>query len=128
MTETGLVELRFWALIVLSLAVPTGLYLLLRKHRAISPGTTLLLGATLVAVAAVDTGLLHSLASGAASSLTHLDDLFASEMAIGLYLVPALFGGVGIDLISTVLRNHLQAAEQRYRSGHGGHNGKMDGD
>lgn len=120
MTETALVELRFWALIVLSLAVPVGLYALLRKRRAISPGTTLLLGVTLVTVAAVDTGLLHSLASGAASTVTRLDDVFASEMAIGLYLVPALFGGVGIDLISTVLRNHLQAAEHRYRSGHKG--------
>ena len=123
MTETGFVELRFWSLIVLSLAVPTGLYMLLRKHRAISPGTTLLLGVTLVAVAAIDTGLLHSLASGAASTVTRLDDLFASEMAIGLYLVPALFGGVGIDLISTVLRNHLQAAEHRHRAGRAGRKG-----
>ncbi|MDM0005767.1 hypothetical protein QTI51_21090 [Variovorax sp. J22G73] len=120
MTETGLVELRFWALIALSLAVPVGLYALLRKRRAISTRTTLLLGVTLVTVAAVDTGLLHSLASGAAQTVTKLDDVFASEMAIGLYLVPALFGGVGIDLISTVLRNHLQAAEHRHRSGHKG--------
>lgn len=117
MTETGLVELRFWLLIVLSLAVPAGLYALLRRRGAISSGTTLLLGVTLVAVAAIDTGLLHSLASGAASTVTKLDDVFASEMAIGLYLVPALFGGVGIDLISTVLRSHLQAAEHRYRAG-----------
>lgn len=120
MTETGLVELRFWALIALSMAVPVGLYALLRKRRAISTRTTLLLGVTLVTVAAVDTGLLHSLASGAAQTVTKLDDVFASEMAIGLYLVPALFGGVGIDLISTVLRNHLQAAEHRHRSGHKG--------
>jgi EamA domain-containing membrane protein RarD len=120
MTETGLVELRFWALIALSLAVPVGLYALLRKRRAISTRTTLLLGVTLVTVAAVDTGLLHSLASGAAQTVTKLDDVFASEMAIGLYLVPALFGGVGIDLISTVLRNHLQVAEHRHRSGHKG--------
>jgi EamA domain-containing membrane protein RarD len=120
MTETGLVELRFWALIALSLAVPVGLYALLRRRRAISTRTTLLLGVTLVTVAAVDTGLLHSLASGAAQTVTKLDDVFASEMAIGLYLVPALFGGVGIDLISTVLRNHLQAAEHRHRSGHKG--------
>jgi hypothetical protein len=120
MTETGWVELRFWVLILLSLAVPTGLYALLYKRRAISSGTTLLLGVTLVTVAAVDIGLLHSLASGAGSTATKLDDVFASEMAIGLYLVPALFGGVGIDLISTVLRNHLQAAEHRYRSGEKG--------
>jgi EamA domain-containing membrane protein RarD len=120
MTETGLVELRFWALIALSLAVPVGLYALLRKRRAISTRTTLLLGVTLVTVATVDTGLLHSLASGAAQTVTKLDDVFASEMAIGLYLVPAMFGGVGIDLISTVLRNHLQAAEHRHRSGHKG--------
>lgn len=116
MSGSVFVELRFWALMLMSFGVPTALYFTLHRRRAISPRTVLLLGLTLVGVAAADTSLLRSLQIEAAKTASTLDDFFASEMAIGLYLVPALFGGVGIDLISSVLRAHLQAAEHRYRS------------
>ena len=113
MTASVFAELRFWVLVLVSFVLPACLYALLHRRRAISQRTALLLGLTLVAIAAADTGLLHSLQMDTSSSR---DDFFTSEMAIGLYLVPALFGGVGIDLISSVLRNHLQAAEHRHRS------------
>lgn len=116
MSGSVFVELHFWVLILISFGVPAGLYATLRRRRAISPRTVLLLGLTLVGIAATDTSLLRGLQIDAARTASRLDDFFTSEMAIGLYLVPALFGGVGIDLISSVLRGHLQAAEHRYRS------------
>ena len=44
------------------------------------------------------------------------DNFFDSELAVRLYLIPALFGGIGIDLVSSVFRRHLEAAEHRYKS------------
>lgn len=116
MSGSVFVELHFWVLMLMSIGVPAALYATLHRRRAISPRTVLLLGLTLVGVAAADTSLLRGLQVEAARTPSSIDDFFASEMAIGFYLVPALFGGVGIDLISSVLRAHLQAAEHRYRS------------
>lgn len=115
MTNPVFMEVRFWALILMSLVLPACLYAMLHTRRAISQRTVLLLGLTLVGIAAADTGLLRSLQTEALRTASVLDDFFASEMAIGFYVVPALFGGIGIDLVSSVLRNHLRAVEQQHR-------------
>jgi hypothetical protein len=52
-------------------------------------------------------------------SASFIDDaLFASELSLALYLLPALFGGIGINLVSHVLVNHLVQAEKRFKSEH----------
>jgi hypothetical protein len=119
MTLTGsvFVELRFWLLVVVSVVLPLALFLGLHKRRAISPRSVFWLGLTLVAIAATDVAMMRSLQLAAAQSPSHLDDFLASEVAVGLYLIPALFGGIGIDLISSVFRRHLEAAEHRYSAG-----------
>jgi len=42
------------------------------------------------------------------------DALFVSEVRVALYLLPALFAGLGINVISHVLTTHLVAAEKRF--------------
>ena len=44
--------------------------------------------------------------------------MFLSEVSLALYLLPAMFGGIGINVISHVLIDHLLDAEKRFRDSH----------
>ena len=46
------------------------------------------------------------------------DAVFVSEVRLALFLLPALFAGVGINLISHVLIRHLQKAEAQFETEH----------
>lgn len=77
--------------------------------------TVLSLGVLLILLAGVDIFLLQQLNGFAQTSPSLADDaLFVSELSIALYLLPALFAGLGINLISHVLINHLVDAERRF--------------
>ncbi|MEJ8853110.1 hypothetical protein WKW79_00930 [Variovorax robiniae] len=116
MTGSVFVELRFWVAVIVSFVVPLCLYLSLRKRRAISPASVFWLGVTLIVIAAADVCMLHGLQMATSKSTSRFDNFFDSELAVGFYLIPALFGGIGIDLVSSVFRRHLEAAEHRYKS------------
>ena len=112
-------QLEFWLLVLLSIVVPTGIYWGLLVARAVSRWTVLLLGLALVLVAAVDLYLLQHLAAMAKASPSLADDaVFASEITIGLYVLPALFAGVGVNVISHVLLRHVTEAENRFDLDH----------
>ena len=113
------VEFYFWLLVVCSLILPVVIYLVLLFKRAVSRATVLVLGLTLVAIAGMDVFLLQRLATMSKLSPSLLDDaVFNSEVTIGFYLLPALFAGIGIDVISHVLIRHLDRAEKRFRREH----------
>lgn len=115
MSSTVFVEIRFWLLVAFSLVVPLTIYVALLRKRAVSRVTVLLFGFALVVMAGVDVYLLQILARLAKLSESVADDaLFNSEMSVGLYLLPVLFGGVGVNLVSHVLVSHLQGAEKRF--------------
>jgi hypothetical protein len=112
-------EFYFWLLVVCSLILPAVIYLALLFKRAVSRATVLILGLTLVAISGVDVFLLQRLAAMSKLSPSLLDDaVFNSEVTIGFYLMPALFAGIGIDIISHVLMRHLDRAEKRFRREH----------
>jgi hypothetical protein len=112
-------ELYFWLLVVCSLVVPTAIYIVLLYRRAVSRATILILGLTLVAIAGVDVFLLQRLEAMSKLSPSLLDDaVFNSEVTIGFYLLPALFAGIGIDVISHVLIQHLDRAQNVFRREH----------
>ena len=121
MSQSVFVELRFWALVVFSLVLPAGLYAGLLATRSISRGAVLAFGVVLVLVlvAGVDVYLLQTLASLARGTHSLADDaLFLSEVRIALYVLPLMFGGIGVNLISHVLLRHLFEAETRFESEH----------
>ena len=73
----------------------------------------------LVLIAGVDVYLLQSLSSLAKTSPSLADDaLFVSELSIALYVLPVVFGGIGVNLISHVLLRHLTEAEKRFEREH----------
>jgi hypothetical protein len=119
MSFTVFVELRFWLLVTFSLVVPAVIYGVLLVKRAVSRGTVLLLGLTLVAIAGFDLYLLQSLAATAKASASLADDaVFLSELTIGLYLLPAVLAGIGMNVISHVLIRHLEEAERQFEREH----------
>ncbi|MEO8670829.1 MAG: hypothetical protein ABI411_05905 [Tahibacter sp.] len=119
MSTTVFVELRFWLLIVFSLVLPTGIYIALLAKKAISRMTVLAFGVVLVAIAGFDVYLLQSLASAARLTESLADDtFFVSELSVALYVLPAMFGGIGVNIISHVLVQHLVNAEHRFSRQH----------
>lgn len=116
---TVFVELKFWLLVIFSLVAPIAIYLVLLATRAISRSTVLVLGLTLVAIAGFDLYLLRSLVAMARVTPSLTDDaMFLSEVTVGLYLLPALFAGIGINVISHVLIQHLSQAERQFEDEH----------
>jgi len=114
-TTTVFTELKFYALILFSLFVPLAVYAALFVKRTISQAGVLVLGIALIAIAGIDVYLLRSLETMAQATSSLSDDaFFVSELSLALYLLPALFGGTGINLISHVLIRHLTAAERRH--------------
>jgi hypothetical protein len=119
MSATVFTEMKFWLLIVFSLVLPLGIYGVLLAKRAISRYTVLIFGFTLVVIAGLDVYLLQSLAASAKLTPSLADDaVFLSEVSLALYLLPAMFGGIGINVISHILVKHLVEAEKRFQDEH----------
>ena len=117
LSNTVFTQAEFWVLIAFSVVLPFLIYWRLLSTRAIAQSSILLLGLALVAIAGVDVYLLQRLAALARHSPSLSDDaLFLSELSLALYLLPALFGGIGINLVSHVLLKHLGAAEKRFEN------------
>lgn len=69
----------------------------------------------LILISGIDVFLLQRLAVRAKESASLLDDyVFSSELSVALYLLPALFAGVGVNAISHILISHLIESEKRY--------------
>lgn len=116
---TVFTEIKFWLLIAFSIFIPFGIYGVLMLKRAISRRSVFCFGLALVAIAGLDFYLLQSLANLAKHTVSLADDsVFVSELTIALYIVPAMFGGIGINVISHVLIGHLSAAERRFAKEH----------
>jgi hypothetical protein len=112
-------EARFFLLVIFSLLLPAGVFAILLIKRMISRISVTLFGLALILLAGIDVVLLQSLAKSAESSLSLLDNrLFASELSAGLYLLPAVFAGIGVNILSHILITHLVEAEQKYEQVH----------
>ena len=115
MSPTAFVEVKFWLFAACSVVVPVVIYGVLLAKRAVSHLTVLVLGLMLVVIAGVDLYLMQGLIATSKVTPSLADDaVFASEVTIALYLLPALFAGIGINLISHVLIRHLGPAERAY--------------
>ncbi len=115
MNTTVFAEVRFWLLILFSLVLPFGIYGVLLVKKVISPRAVMFLGFVLVAIAGIDLYLLRHLANAARATPSLADDaLFLSELSVALYLLPAMFGGIGVNLVSHALVRHLTEAERRF--------------
>ena len=119
MSESVFFETRFILLVLCSFIFPISLYVLMMWKQAISRKTVLLLAFVMMLIAGCDVFLLQHLKVLAESTPSKLDNLFfSSELSVSLYLLPALFAGLGINMISHVLIDHLIHAEQQFDRTH----------
>jgi hypothetical protein len=115
MTTTVFAEIRFWLLIASSVVVPFAIYGLLLRARRISRASVAFFGFLLVSMSGLDFYLLQSLAASARKTESLDDDyLFVSEVSIALYVLPVMFAGIGVNVVSQVLLAHLAEAEKRF--------------
>jgi hypothetical protein len=119
MHETVFFELDFLFLIATSILIPTGIFAYLLKTTRIAHPTVLIFASILISLSAADVFLLQSLAQLVKSTPSLLDDkLFASEISTALYVLPAAFAGIGINLLSHTIIEHLVKAERKFDHEH----------
>ena len=117
MSESVFVEGEFFLLIVMSVILPIGIFSFMLLKKAISRTKVLLFGIILLVISGINVLLLQHLASMARISPSLLDDhFFTSAISISLYLLPAIFAGIGINIVSHILISHLEDAERKYDS------------
>jgi hypothetical protein len=119
LADSVFVEVRFWLLIFVSLVLPCLLYAFIAWRRSIRRGTVFAIGVALVVISTIDVALLQVLADMARHSPSLADDaVFSSELTIALYTIPILFGGLGVNIVSHLLIEHLTQAERRHEHEH----------
>lgn len=119
MNKSVFTELEFYLLLFFAIILPVSIYGYMMWKRAISSKSVLFFGVILIIFAGVSIFLLQRLneiAKISPSMLGH--QIFASEVSIALYLLPALFAGIGVNLVSDSLIKHLTKAEKQYDREH----------
>lgn len=115
MKEPIYFELEFILLVIFSILLPSAIYGFLMIGRSFSRITVFALALVLLALSGADLYLLQTLATQVKTSTSLLDDrFFANEISVALYLLPAAFAGIAVNLISHLLIDHLKEAEARH--------------
>ncbi len=87
--------------------------------RAISRLTVLGFGIVLILLAGLDVVLLQKLSIWVrVVPIASGDHFFASEVSVALYLLPVVLAGIGVNLVSHILVQHLSEAERRFDKTH----------
>jgi hypothetical protein len=122
MNQSVFVELEFWLLVVFSIVVPTGIIWLSLNIRKVSRNHVLAVGLLMVAIAGVDIYLLQALQRRSRETPSTADDvIFDSEITVGLYVLPALLAGIGVNVASHVIIQHLSDAQRQFLRQRGSH-------
>lgn len=115
MSKSAFFEIEFLMLVLFSLILPSGIYAYMMWKKTISRWSVLMFGILLLVISGVSIVLLQRLDGVAKYSLSHVDDhVFSSEISLALYLLPALFSGIGINIISHLLVSHLENSEKAF--------------
>lgn len=115
MSNSIFIKFEFFVFVLITFVLPAGIYAYMMWRKVISRKTVLSFGVLLIGIAATSVALLQYLMDYARRSPNLFDDrVFSSEVSMALYLLPALFAGIGINMISHLLITHLAAAEKRY--------------
>lgn len=125
MSQSVFVELEFWLLVVFSIIVPTGIIWLSLNIRKVSRNHVLAVGLLMVAIAGVDIYLLQALQRRSRETPSTADDvIFDSEITVGLYVLPALLAGIGVNVASHVIIQHLSDAQRQFLRQRANHTAK----
>ena len=113
-TSSAFLQFEFALLILLSFVLPIRVYVVMYRKTSIARRTLVILALALIVMSGADFVLLQRLADVASQTPTHADDwIFSSQLSIALYLVPAIFTGIGMNLLTQVLITPLAAKAER---------------
>ncbi len=119
MYQSVFIKTEFFFLVLFSLILPIAIYAYMMWKQAISRKTVLFLAIVLIVLSGIDILLLQQLKGQAELSPSLIDNaLFSSELSLALYLLPALFAGIGVNVMSHLLISHLSQAEKRFDREH----------
>lgn len=105
-------EYEFWALVMCTIVIPSAIFVWMMMKRKFSRISVVSIGLFLVVIAGLDAIFLRLLSAKAKVSPGLVDDqLFVSEISIALYIIPLILAGVGVNLASHVLCNHIEITE-----------------
>lgn len=105
-------ELEFWGVLACSVILPASIFVWMTWKRSLSRFIIIVIGFFLVCIAGGDVIFLRLLSGKAKATPDILDDkLFVSEISIALYIIPLILAGIGVNLASHVLCNHITIAE-----------------
>ena len=108
-------RIEFWILVICSVIIPVFIALFLIRKRRISRFAIAFTGVFLILIASIDAILLQRLSLIAKSTPSLWDDrIFASEFSIALFVLPMTMAGIGVNLLSQLLHEHLIIAELEY--------------
>jgi hypothetical protein len=118
MNQSVFVEFEFWLLVMFSIVIPAIIIWMCLAIRRVSRHHVLAVGLLLVAVAGIDIYLLQALKRRSRETPSTADDvIFDSEITVGLYVLPALLAGIGVNIASHVVIQHLSDAQRRFEGG-----------
>lgn len=119
MDLTDLFEVKFILLVLGSVVLPPAIYGILLLKKTISRSMVLFFGVALIILAGTDIALINLLLESAKQTLSIIDArFFASQLKVALYLLPALFAGIGINVVSHIVISHLVGAEKKFAQDH----------
>ena len=115
MNDSVIVKLEFFLWVLFSIVLPVGIYGYMLWKKIISRMSVLAFGVSLILISGVTVYLLQRLNELVKLSPALFDDrIFASETSVALYLLPVIFAGIGVNVISHVLISHLIGAERAF--------------
>ncbi len=115
MNQSVFVEFEFWLLVVFSIVIPTAIIWMCLNIRKVSRNHVLAVGLLMVAIAGLDIYLLQALQRRSRETASTADDvIFDSEITVGLYVLPALLAGIGVNVASHVIIEHLSDAQLQF--------------
>ncbi len=110
------IQVDFLALIIFSFLLPIAIYAYMMWKKAISRFAILLLGIILIVISGIDVFLLQHLTRTEETSPISM--FFTHEISVAFYLLPLLFAGIGVNMISHILIIHLADAEKKFDREH----------
>ncbi|MGD0493062.1 MAG: hypothetical protein ABSC32_16105 [Steroidobacteraceae bacterium] len=117
--QSTFIEGEFVVLVLVSALIAALIYRALWSRRPLSRTRALIFGLTLIVLAGVDVFLLRMLASLSRVSGSIFDRfVFDSELTVALYILPTLFAGTGINVVSHLVIHPL-ALDRNTRRAYG---------
>ncbi|MEI7435939.1 MAG: hypothetical protein WCL16_03915 [bacterium] len=106
---------EFFGLVVVSLLMPAILYVWLIRKRKVSRIAIVVIAIALIVLSGLDVILIKRLSMISKMTMDISDNLiFASEFSVALYMLPVIMAGIGVNLLTHVMSEHLIIAELEY--------------